>query len=304
MSNPPINRSRTVLISGGSGFVGNALIPALRQAGWKPIILTRSATTPQPPGACGYDNLDSLDDVYAVINLAGANIGAQRWTKRRKLDLRNSRIDTTRQLCEWVTQCEQPPEVFVSASAIGYYGETGDRLTDESGAPGNDFGATLCRDWEKAVSLPDSIRQLTLRIGVVLGHSGGALQRMLLPFKLGLGGPVGNGQQWMSWISRRDLVRLILVGLDHDRYAGVFNAVAPEPVTNRAFASALGTALNRPAFLPLPSFVLRLLMGEMSSLLLNSQRIESTRLRETGFAFEQPLLQSALRHAVDAKSDY
>ncbi len=290
----------TVVICGGRGFIGSALVQALTARGYSVLVLSRSGSGETHHGASvlAYSELAQLRACRAVINLAGADIAGGRWTAARKQELRGSRLETTALLCEWVRQLQSPPQVFVSASAIGYYGETGETPVDESAAAGHDFASRLCRDWEAALDLPADIRRVILRIGVVLGPRGGALRRMLPAFRLGLGGPIGHGRQWMSWIALADLLNLILSALDDAKYAGVYNAVAPEPVRNRDFARALGGVLHRPALLPVPAFVLRLLLGEMSSLLLGSQRILPQHALEQGFQFRYAEIEQALATAL------
>lgn len=293
---------KTVVISGGSGFIGSALVPALLARGLRPLVLGRQSR-PDGPGApvLAYEALEQIKACRAVINLAGADIAGARWSARRKQLLRDSRLQTTRRLCEWAGALAQPPELFLSASAIGYYGDTAEQAVDENSPSGGDFGAGLCRDWEAALALPEPTRQVILRIGVVLGPGGGAVQRMLLPFRLGLGGPIGAGRQWMSWVAMEDLLRLMLAALEQPAYSGVYNAVAPAPVRNADFARSLGRVLHRPAILPLPAFVLRLLMGEMSSLLLGSQRVLPGRLQAQGFDWRLADLDAALQAAVGRK---
>lgn len=289
----------TVLVTGGSGFVGQALCPALKQAGYAPIILSRKhGASPEGVQRMTYEQLADINTCQAVINLAGENIAGGRWTASRKQALRDSRINTTIRLCEWVATLNQAPEVFISGSAIGYYGATGETAATEESPAGQGFAAQLCKDWEQSLSLPDATRQVIIRIGVVLGAQGGALQRMLLPFKLGLGGPIGNGQQWMTWISRHDLVRLILQALEDHQMQGAYNAVAPQPVRNADFAKALAAQLHRPAFMPMPAGVLKILMGEMSELLLDSQKILPKRLEAQGFTFDHPEVKAALAHSL------
>ncbi len=288
-----------ILISGGSGFIGSALVPALSARGMTPLVISR-----QPVRTChgapviGYEGLKDLDSCRAIINLAGADIAGGRWSERRKKELRDSRLQTTGRLSAWARQLSQPPGLFLSASAIGYYGETGENEASEESTAGQDFGARLCADWEAEIAAPEATRTVILRIGVVLGKGGGALKRMHLPFLLGLGGPIGDGRQWMSWVALDDLVAMMLAALDQQDYRGVYNAVAPEPVRNGQFARSLGRVLKRPACLPMPAPVLRALMGEMSGLLLGSQRVLPRRLQEQGFEWQLPELEGALGRAL------
>ncbi|HEX7764397.1 MAG TPA: TIGR01777 family oxidoreductase, partial [Cellvibrio sp.] len=234
----------------------------------------------------------------AVINLAGESLGAGRWSERSKQLFRQSRVDFTHELYGFFLAQQLFPRVLINASAIGVYGDAGPALLDETAPFSNGFAAQLCRDWELAAQqfADHSVRVCIVRIGIVLDSDGGALKQMLPAFRLGLGGRMGSGEQYMSWIARRDLVRLFIFLLQNDGAVGVFNGVAPEPVTNRDFAALLAAQLGRPAFLPMPAFVLRLLFGEMSdALLLSSQRVLPVRAEREGFLFEYPRLQSALK---------
>ncbi|MEO1173031.1 MAG: TIGR01777 family oxidoreductase [Myxococcota bacterium] len=239
--------------------------------------------------------LAELEAADAVINLAGETI-VSRWSESRKEKLRSSRIELTRSLVETMSQCEKPPKTFLSASAIGVYGNTLDGRFDEDSDAATDFLAQLCVDWEREALAARSIgaRVALYRIGIVLGDGGGALGQMLPVFRLGAGGRLGSGRQWMSWIHLDDLVEMLVQGVADVRFEGPINAVAPEPVTNRDFTAALGRTLNRPAFLPVPAFALRVLFGEGSKALLASQHVTPKRLAALGFEFQHPTLDAAL----------
>lgn len=288
-----------VLITGGTGFIGRELCKQLYHAGHTATVLTRSRAR-APRGLTGVRLIERLDEaqgVDTVVNLAGENLSAGRWTPARKKAFRDSRIGTTERLQVWIEAQAVKPRVLISGSAIGYYGASDDTPLTESAAPGAGFAAELCRDWEAAAAriVGLGVRVCVIRIGLVLGHYGGALPKMLPPFRFGLGGPMGTGEQWMSWIRRGDLVRMIQWLLENPKCHGTYNAVAPEPIRNREFAMALGRALNRPARLKLPAPLLKTLMGEMSSLLLTGQRVLPARVRAEGFTFQYPHLDQALR---------
>jgi uncharacterized protein (TIGR01777 family) len=287
-----------VLITGGSGFIGSALCRSLIADAQRVTVLTRNVARARPrlpPAVALSEDLDAVRDVDAIVNLAGENL-AQRWTDARKREFVDSRIGTTRRLLGWIAAQPRRPRVLVSGSAIGWYGKRGDEALAEDAAPGDDFGARLCRDWEAAAAKAEAlgVRVCVSRTGVVLDRDGGALKRMLLPFRLGLGGPIGAGMQWMSWIARSDLVALIRRLLADDAARGAWNATAPEPVTNAQFARALARCLHRPALLPTPAFALRLAFGEMADMLLTGQRVMPARALAAGFAFAQPRLDRAL----------
>ncbi len=293
------NSDRPVLVTGGRGFVGTALVQHLVQRGEKVVVLSRESGGEH----CGapvisYAELAQVGAARGCVNLAGANIAGGRWSSARKQELRGSRLTVTQQISEWAQGLSQPLEFLINASAIGYYGETGEAVVTESSPCGAGFAAELCRDWEAAIDLPPATRSVIFRIGVVLGARGGALQRMLPPFKFGLGGPIGNGQQWMAWIALDDLIDLMLAAMEDVSMQGVYNAVAPNPVRNGEFARSLGRVLHRPAVLPVPAFLLKMLLGEMSELLLGSQRVVSDRLSSTAFQFSYPRVDKALARAV------
>jgi uncharacterized protein len=289
-----------VLVTGGSGFIGRALCQQLLQAGHHPTVLTRDvrAAARRLPGVRLITALDELERADAAINLAGESLTQGRWNDRRKQAFRDSRIGTTGRLLAWLEQRKTRPAVLVSGSAIGYYGPRGDTPLDETAAPGSDFAAHLCRDWEaEAIKAADlGLRVCLLRTGIVLAADGGALGKMLPPFRLGLGGPMGTGRQWMSWVHRADLVRLIIWLIERDDCSsGAYNATAPQPVTNREFAQTLGRVLRRPALLATPAPALKLMFGEMADLLLTGQRVVPQRAQAAGFEFSHQHLEEALR---------
>ncbi len=291
-----------ILLTGSSGFVGSAVYTRLREQGERVIRLVR-----RPPGLNqnqilwdpGSRRLDpaSLQGVNAAIHLAGDPIAHGRWNPQKKRRIRDSRVLGTRLLSETLARLTPPPQVLVCASAVGYYGNRGDEtLTEESGA-GTGFLAETGQEWEAACrpAADAGIRVVNLRLGIILEPSGGALQRMLPPFRMGLGGPLGNGRQWMSWISRDDVVGVILHALANPALKGPINTVSPNPVANLEFTRALGKALHRPAIFPVPPFALRLLFGEMADeALLASARAVPKKLTESGYAFRDPELLPAL----------
>ncbi|GIX49643.1 MAG: hypothetical protein KatS3mg131_3854 [Candidatus Tectimicrobiota bacterium] len=294
-----------VLVSGASGLIGSALVPFLTTGGHRVTRLVR--TTPPPEGAVAWNpdygelEASALEGLDAVVHLAGENIARGRWTPEKKARIRDSRVHGTRLLCETLARLERPPQVLVSASAIGYYGNRGDELLREESPPGDDFLAQVCRDWEAATApaAARGIRVVNLRLGVVLSPRGGALAQMLTPFRLGLGGVVGTGRQYISWIAIDDVVEIIHFCLLTESLKGPVNAVAPQPVTNAEFTRTLGRVLRRPTLLPLPAAVARLLFGEMAdALLLASTRVEPARLLASGYRFRYPELEGALRHLL------
>lgn len=291
-----------ILIAGGTGFIGSALCGSLASAGDEVALLTRKSRPSLPFRAALWDGSSlgdwqsALDGADAVVNLAGESVAEGRWTESRKKLLKDSRILPTRALVSAMAGAKVRPKVFVSASAVGYYGDRGGtELTEDSG-PGADFLAKLCSDWEAEAmkAKAHGLRVVSLRIGIVLGRGGGALAKMLPPFKLGLGGPLGSGNQWMSWIARDDLVDFIRHLLISE-VEGPVNATAPHPVTNHDFSAALGRALRRPAFLPAPAFALRLAFGEMAGMLLGSQKVIPARALKSGYEFRYPDIDSALK---------
>jgi len=287
------------LITGGSGFIGSALCRSLVADGHRVTVLTRDIEQARgrvPEAVFLIDRLDFAENIDAVVNLAGENLAGGRWTAARKHEFVGSRIGTTKRLLDWIDRQDAAPAVLVSGSAIGWYGPRGDEELDEDADIGNDFSAHLCRDWEAEASKAEAlgVRVCCVRTGIVLGADGGALKKMLLPFRAGIGGRMGSGRQWMSWITRADIVALIRWLIDHDSARGAYNGTAPAPVTNAEFARALGAALNRPTLLPTPASALKLLFGEMADILLTGQRVVPRRAMAEGFAFKYPELSAAL----------
>ena len=294
-----------VLLTGSGGLIGSALAPALAADGHQVRRLRRAAAG--GPDETSWNPADgtfapgALDGIDGVVHLAGESIAGGRWTAARKARIRDSRVDDTRRLAEALAALEQPPRVLVAASAIGFYGDRGDELLDEAASPGIGFLPEVSRAWE-AASAPAreaGIRVVHLRIGIVLSPAGGALGQMLLPFRLGAGGVLGSGDQYMSWISIDDVVGIARHALNDDTLGGPVNAVAPRAVTNREFTRTLGAVLRRPTILPAPAFALRIALGEMAdALLLASTRVDPAALRATAFEFQHPELDAALRHVL------
>lgn len=291
-----------ILVTGSTGLVGGALIPALLAEGHEVVRLVRS----QPKAgevrwdpAKGSIDGGALEGLDAVVHLAGENISEGRWTDEKKKRIRDSRVEGTRILSEALAKLAAPPKVLVSSSAIGFYGNRGDELLTEQSASGDEFLSEVCREWEleTRAAAEKGMRVVHLRFGVILSVSGGALAKMLTPFKLGVGGKVGDGTQYMSWIDLEDVVGVIMFALKQDELRGPVNVVAPEPVTNQEFTKAMGEALSRPTILPVPAFAARLAFGEMAdALLLSSIRVEPARLKEAGYVFKHPKLEDSLRH--------
>lgn len=290
-----------VLIAGSSGLVGKALVEALKKRGDIPLCLVRREARQDNElfwnPLTGTLNKSQLTDIDAVVNLAGENIADGRWTAEKKKRMRDSRILTTQNLIRNISTLDKLPQVWINASAVGYYGDTGSIAIDESGPVGKGFLAELCKEWEAAAdeAAQLGIRTVKLRIGMVLSPKGGALRKMSPFFKWGLGGKIGSGKQYMSWISIDDLIAMILFALDNQSLSGAINAVSPQPVTNSAFTKAFGKVLNRPTFFPLPAFVARLVFGEMADevLLMNTQAVPQVMI-ERGFSFIHPHIEQAL----------
>jgi len=301
MVGAPVQRMR-VLISGGTGMVGSALTGALRADGAVVNHLVRKKEKTSP-GDVAWNPTSAIVDVPAmegydaVVHLSGASVAHGRWTSARKQIIRNSRVDTTRVLVDALARLNQKPSVFVCASATGYYGSRGDELLTESSGNGNDFLGLLCRAWEgeSCRAAAGGIRTVTTRFGIILSAHGGALPAMIAPFKLGLGGRLGSGKQWMSWIALEDVVAIIRAAIVEKSWSGPFNLVSPSPIQNAEFTHVLASVLHRPAFFAAPAFALRIAMGEMAdALLLASQRVQPAKLEAANYRFRQENLEAAL----------
>ncbi len=294
-----------ILVTGSTGLVGSALVPLLTGEGHEVVRLVRPSSPRVPPGstllwnpARGEIDRSGLEGFAAAVHLAGENIGEGRWNRERRDRIRRSREEGTRLLCDAFSGLSRPPRVLACASAIGYYGTRGEEILREESAPGKDFLAEVCRAWEGAAAgaAARGIRVVPLRFGVILSAAGGALAKVLPLFRLGLGGVVGSGSQYMSWISLEDAAGAIRHVLATESLSGPVNSVAPRPVTNREYTRTLAAVLRRPAIVPLPASLLRMALGEMAdSLLLSSARVEPARLLATGYRFQHPDLETALR---------
>lgn len=308
---------KRILVTGGSGIIGSALVAELLAQGYEVRALARDprrASVGLPRGVDVHQwagdgaplSISLLEDLESVIHLAGEPIAGGRWNEARKKRMIDSRVRSTESLLRGLGALAtgRRPKSFICASAIGYYGDRAGELLDESSPPGSGFLAELCRSWEAATEPLDGlgIRRVNLRTGVVLHPSGGALAELLRVFRLGLGGPLGTGEQWMSWIHRDDEVSAILFLLAADSIRGPVNAVAPQAVTNRQFSALLGRALGRPAVLRAPGFALRIALGEMAGILLDSQKVRPLKLEQGGFSFRYPELSSALAELLKSPS--
>lgn len=273
-----------VAVTGASGLIGSRLVAELKRRGDSVVALPRGA-----PG--------DLSGADGVVNLAGEPL-SQRWTAAAKGRIRSSRVEGTKALAAAISQADPPPGVLVSASAAGYYGDRGAEELDESAPAGEGFLASVCVDWERAAD-EAAVRVVKIRAGVVLDRSGGALKQMLTPFRAGLGGPIGGGRQYMSWVSLDDIVGIYLAALSDEAWSGPVNGSAPTPVTNAEFSRALGRALKRPAVVPVPAVALKVLYGEMGSVVTGGQRMVPRRALELGYDFAHPQLEDALRAALE-----
>jgi|Deesub1362A_J573_1020465.scaffolds.fasta_scaffold00173_33 hypothetical protein len=293
-----------ILITGGTGFIGSALTEELLREGHNVVITTRRRESMwyedrgilkwSPPALIPSDIISRID---AIINLAGESIASGRWTEERKALIRQSRIDTTRAIVQSIRNVNRPPGILISASAVGYYGARGDEELTEDSPPGNDFLADVCKEWEgEAMKAEDEgVRVVITRIGLVLGPGGGLLSRMDRPFRFFIGGHIGTGRQWFSWIHRADLIGIMRFILEHDEIKGPVNATAPHPVTNREFSKALGRALGRPSWFNVPSFAIRLALGEFGEMLLTGQRVIPEKIIKAGYQFQYTDVEEALR---------
>lgn len=289
-----------IAITGASGLIGSALVGHLKSEGHTVQRLVRRATVApdeiQWDPKTGYVDIEALRGVDAVIHLAGVGVGDKRWTKRYKSEILNSRLLGTTAIANAVAEVK--PQVFISASAIGWYGDSGNRAVVESDSVGNDFLAAVCREWEGAADLAGDVRTVKLRTGLVLDPTGGALGRMLPLFRFGLGGKLGSGKQWWSWITLHDVVRAISFSLEHP-IAGPVNLTTPNPVTNQEFTAALARAMNRPALFPAPAIALKIALGGFSSEVLGSKKVMPNALSDAGFVWDYPHITNALTALID-----
>jgi len=299
-----------ILITGGTGFIGHALTKTLTEQGHSVTVLSRSPEKVAKLCGTGVNALNSLSQLKAennfqvIINLAGAPIVDARWSESRKQLIRDSRIGLTEYLITCIDRMTVKPELLISGSAIGYYGDQGDTVLTEQSSPFEDFSQQLCADWETAAKQAErfGVRVCLIRTGLVIAGGGGFLQRMLPPFRLGLGGRLGDGRQWMSWVHRRDWINIALTMIADSAMHGAYNATAPNPVTNAEFTRTLAQCLKRPTLLPVPAWLLKILLGEMSQLVLGSQRVLPERLLAQGFKFQYTDLAAALTEALSHNS--
>ena len=294
-----------VLITGASGLVGTALQKSFAEKGYESLLASRKEAEDgnhiQWSIDDGFSEPERLEGLDAVVHLAGESVSGLRWTDEKKSAIRDSRVLGTRSVVDAISRLKNKPKVFIAASAIGFYGERGDEEVTESSAAGDSFLASVAKDWEAESRRAEDagIRTVLLRTGIVLSKDGGALGTMLLPFKLGVGGVVGSGKQWMSWIAMDDHVAVINYVIENENIRGAVNAVSPNPTTNHDFTKTLGDVLYRPTFLPLPEFAVSMVFGEMGDvLLLASTKVLPKRLEDAGFEFKFPELKPALEHAV------
>jgi len=300
-----------VLLTGATGFVGRALVPALLRHGHEPVAWVRSVEAARHLLGAETELVSAGDDAWlmrevgrcdAIVNLAGERIIGRRWTDERRRRLVESRVGTTERIVRACASSARRPKVLISGSAVGYYGDQGDTVLTEDDVAGDDFLARLCVSWEAAAYGARSLgtRVVVLRTGIVLGREGGALAPMRLAFTLGLGGPIGSGKQFLPWIHLHDVVGIVMAALTDTRYEGPINAVAPEESTNRDFTHAVGRALRRPAVLPAPAVALRVVLGQAAGTLLGSQRVRPGRAQDLGYAWTYPALDAALANVVSA----
>ncbi len=296
-----------ILIAGSSGLVGSTLRASLLRDGHTVLPLVRPPIVASE-GQVGWNpetgefGAEAAAGANAVINVAGASVAEGRWTERRKQVLRTSRVEATRGLVDAMAKLVPRPQVFVCASAVGYYGDRGDEKLGENSTTGSGFLAELVSDWEAEASRAETfgIRTVMLRLGIVLTARGGALAQMIGPFRLGIGGRLGSGRQWMSWLSMADTTGMFRAAIEDERYRGAYNAVAPEPVTNAEFTRMLGRMLHRPTLFPVPAVALRAIFGQMAGeMLLASQRVEPSRAVQNGYSYSYQDLEPALRAALD-----
>jgi len=295
-----------ILISGSHGLVGKALLASLKNDGHEVIRLVRHERQMTAPEVewdpkRGVIDVDHLEGLEVVVHLAGESIAEGRWNDEKKRRIRESRVEGTQLLSQAISSLARPPKTFLCASAIGYYGNRGDEILTEASPPGTGFLSSVCVEWEDATrsAAEKGIRVVNLRFGIILSADGGALAKMLPPFRMGIGGRVGSGKQWMSWVALDDVLAAIRQAMTDASLAGPVNIVAPNAVTNAEFTTKLGQALARPTLFPVPAFAARLAFGEMAdALLLSSQRVDPTKLKQTGYTFLEPELSGALQRSL------
>lgn len=300
-----------ILVTGATGFIGQVIVRQLLEAGHEPVVLTRnipkavltlgsqckyfqwSNNNEQPP-------LEAFEGVDGVINLMGENLSAKKWNVQQKKKIYNSRIDSTASLVEAISQLENKPSAFVSTSAVGVYGDRGSEELDEKASSGSDFLAHVCKDWEREAQKAGDLglRVVIIRVGVVIGRGGGALSKMLPIFKLGAGGKMGSGNQFMSWIHVEDIAAMFVEAVTDSTMKGAFNGTAPYPATNAEFTEALGKVLKRPTFAPAPSFALKTALGEMSDVVLKGQKVLPVKFKEKNFRYRYPTLEKTLKETA------
>jgi uncharacterized protein (TIGR01777 family) len=296
------------VITGATGFIGSALCDRLLAQGHALILLTRSSPRGINSGMKRWlhwtpgtlrDWDTALDGVDGVINLAGEPIAEKKWSHTQRRRIEKSRIDATHSIVQACAKAQHKPKFLINASAVGYYGPRGDEIVTEESPPGSDFLGSLCQQWEDEARKAEDLgmRVVRLRIGIVLGPGGGALTKMAEPFKFFMGGWLGSGKQWMSWIQREDLIRLVTLLIENPAARGAVNATAPNPVQNKEFSRTLGAVLHRPAWAPVPGFALKLALGEMAQMLLTGQRVMPAAAEKLGFEFKYPQLREALEAA-------
>jgi hypothetical protein len=303
-----------IIVAGGSGFIGSEVIRKLLVSKHQVVLLSRNPSSVrlqqndslrivQWDGKAIGDWSEFMNGADAVINLSGENIATKRWSQKQKACLINSRIEPTKAIIQSINKAEKKPRVLINASAVGYYGNHGAGDVTESQHYGDDFLSDLCLRWEHEAMEADKsgLRVVLLRIGIVLEPSGGALKKMLIPFKLFIGGPLGSGKQWFPWIHREDVINIILFSLENVSLSGAVNVASPAPVTMKEFASSLGRVMGKPSWIPVPSLVLKMGLGEMSEMLLGGRRIIPKKLLDNGFVFRYPDLEKALRVLMNKK---
>lgn len=298
-----------LVVAGGTGFIGSFLCGRLVQEGHSLTIFTRSRSPAGSEanrqwltwdGASDGPLLQAINGADGIINLAGEPIAAKRWTAAQKQKIRSSRLESTRALVSAISKADTKPKFLINGSAVGYYGPRGDEFVTEETPPGTDYLSRVCVEWEAEARKAESsgVRVVCLRTGIVLGKGGGALAKMVPPFKFFAGGPLGSGNQWMPWIQMEDEVGLILFSMENVNASGAMNATAPNPVTMREFCKTLGKVLHRPCWAPVPAFALKLLLGQMADMLLTGQRAVPERAQKLGYKFRYPNLYEALQACV------